>query len=164
MTIRWAYLKRVLAGAIFGLYVAHLLYFLNPQIDITPARLVTVTLIYGLICGLLFGTALWLLRLLRVKVFGKPESEGGYRAHGFGFIVLAAFVAAALYWMHLYVFHVGLLPIGAVRVLAKSTNLITSAAFSLLLLWFLERNADPRIAGCMFSAGVSVVATSMLFR
>ena len=95
MTIRWAYLKRVLAGAIFGLYIAHLLYFLNPQIDITPARLVTVTLIYGLICGLLFGSALWLLRILRVKLFGK--SEGGYRAHGFGFVVLAAFIAAALY-------------------------------------------------------------------
>ena len=33
--IRWAYLKRVLAGAIFGLYIANLLYFLNPQVDIT---------------------------------------------------------------------------------------------------------------------------------
>jgi hypothetical protein len=31
MPIRWAYLKRVLAGAIFGLYMANLLYFLNPQ-------------------------------------------------------------------------------------------------------------------------------------
>src|SRR5947209_18048409 len=163
MTIRWAYLKRVLAGAIFGLYVAHLLYFLNPQIDITPARLVTVTLIYGLICGLLFGTALWLLRLLRVKVFGKPESEGGYRAHGSGFVVLAAFIAAALYWMHLYVFHVGLLPIGAVRVLAKATNLITSTAFALLLLWFLERSADRRQSRIIFIAGVLLIAISAFF-
>ncbi|MEA2344212.1 MAG: hypothetical protein QOF63_2381, partial [Thermoanaerobaculia bacterium] len=45
MPIRWAYLKRVLAGAIFGLYIANLLYFLNPQIDITPGRLATVTIV-----------------------------------------------------------------------------------------------------------------------
>src|SRR5881392_4080404 len=106
MPIRWAYLKRVLAGAIFGLYIANLLYFLNPQVDITPGRLATVTIIYGVICGLLFGSALWLFRLLRVKLFGKPEANGGYRAHGFGFVVLAAFIAAALYWMHLYVFRI----------------------------------------------------------
>src|SRR3954466_12940975 len=101
MPIRWAYLKRVLAGAIFGLYIAHLLYFLNPQIDITPGRLATVTIVYGLICGLLFGTALWILRALRVRLFGKPEASGGFRPHGFGFVVLAAFFAAAIYWMHL---------------------------------------------------------------
>src|ERR1700758_1788314 len=85
------YLKRFLAGAIFGLYTAHLLYFLNPQIEITPARLVTVTLIYALLCGLLFGTALWLLRVLREKLFRQPEAGGD----GFGFMVLAAFVSAA---------------------------------------------------------------------
>src|SRR3954462_6380294 len=102
MPIRWAYLKRVLAGAIFGLYIAHLLYFLNPQVDITPGRLATVTIVYGLICGLLFGTALWLLRLLRVRVFGRPETEG-YRAHGFGFVVFAAFTASLIYWIHLNV-------------------------------------------------------------
>jgi len=163
MTIRWAYLKRVLAGAIFGLYIAHLLYFINPQIDITPARLVTVTLIYGLLCGLLFGTALWLLRVLRVRLFGRADSEGAYRAHGFGFVVLAAFIAAALYWMHLYVFRVGLLPIGAVRVLAKSTNLITSTAFALLLLWFLERNADRRQSRIIFITGVLLIAISAFF-
>ena len=37
MHIRWAYLKRILAGAIFGLYMAHLLYFLNPQVEMTPS-------------------------------------------------------------------------------------------------------------------------------
>jgi len=152
------YLKRFLAGAIFGLYTAHLLYFLNPQIEITPARLVTVTLIYALLCGLLFGTVLWLLRLLREKIFGPPQ--GG---DGFGFMVLAAFVAAALYWMHLYVFHVGLLPIGAVRVLSKSTNLITSTAFALLLLWFVERNANPRRSRFVFAAGVVLIAVSAFF-
>src|SRR6266498_5528688 len=57
MPIRWAYLKRVLAGAIFGLYIANLLYFLNPQVDITPGRLLVVTVVYGLICGILFGSA-----------------------------------------------------------------------------------------------------------
>src|SRR6185295_19254769 len=116
MTISWAYLKRVLAGAIFGLYIAHLLYFLNPQVDITPGRLATVTIVYGLICGLLFGTILWGLRAIGVRLFGEPN-EPGYRAHGFGFVVFAAFVAAALYWMHLDVFRI-YLPIGAVRVLS----------------------------------------------
>src|SRR3954470_24767743 len=105
MPIRWAYLKRVLAGAIFGLYIANLLYFLNPQIDITPGRLATVTIVYGVICGLLFGTLLWLLRMLRVRLFGKPETSG-YRAHGFGFVVLAAFLAALIYWTHLTVFRI----------------------------------------------------------
>jgi len=81
MQVPWSYLKRVLAGAIFGLYMANLLYFLNPQIDITPARLVTVTIVYGLICGILFGSALWGLRALRVKLFGDPATGTGYRAH-----------------------------------------------------------------------------------
>ena len=158
MTIRWAYLKRVLAGAIFGLYIAHLLYFLNPQIDITPGRLATVTIVYGLICGVLFGTILWGLRALRVKLFGKPESAT-YRPHGFGFVVLAAFVAAALYWMHLEVFRI-YLPVGAVRVLSKATNLITLTAFILLLLWFAERNAQRLTSRAIFIAGVFIIAVS----
>ncbi len=162
MTIRWAYLKRVLAGAIFGLYMAHLLYFLNPQVDITPARLATVTVIYGGICGFLFGSALWLLRVVRVKLLGKPESEGSYRAHGFGFVVLAAFIATALYWMHLEVFRI-YLPIGAVRVLSKATNLITSTAFALLLLWVVERNADRRQSRIIFVIGVVLIAISSFF-
>src|SRR2546428_165717 len=164
MNIRWAYLKRVLAGAIFGLYVAHLLYFLNPQVEITPLRLAIVTIIYGAICGLLFGTVLWLLRVLRVKIFGKPEEiNGAYRAHGFGYVVLAAFIAAALYWMHLYVFRIGYLPIGAVRVLAKATNLITATAFALLLLWVIERNADRRRSRAIFLVGVVLIAISSFF-
>jgi hypothetical protein len=163
MTIPWAYLKRVLAGAIFGLYIAHLLYFLNPQVEITPGRLAIVTIIYGLICGILFGTALWLLRVLRVKLFGKPEIDGAYRAHGFGFVVLSAFIAAALYWMHLYVFRIGYLPIGAVRVLAKATNLITATAFALLLLWVVERNANRRQSRMIFIAGVVLIAISSFF-
>jgi hypothetical protein len=163
MTIRWAYLKRVLAGAIFGLYVAHLLYFLNPQVDITPVRLATVTIIYGLICGLLFGTVLWLFRIVRVRLFGRPETNGEYRAHGFGYVVLAAFISAALYWMHLYVFRIGYLPIGAVRVLSKATNLITATAFALLILWILERNADRRRSRLIFVTGVVLIAISSFF-
>ena len=158
MTIRWAYLKRVLAGAIFGLYIAHLLYFLNPQVDITPGRLATVTIVYGLICGLLFGTILWGLRALRVRLFGKPENAD-YRAHGFGFVVFAAFAAAALYWMHLEVFRI-YLPVGAVRVLSKATNLITLTAFILLLLWFAERNARLVTSRAIFVAGVLIIAVS----
>jgi hypothetical protein len=162
MPIRWAYLKRVLAGAIFGLYIANLLYFLNPQIDITPGRLATVTIVYGLICGLLFGSVLWLLRALRVRLFGKPETHGSFRPHGFGFVVLAAFLAAAMYWMHLEVFRI-YLPVGAIRVLSKATNLITATAFVLLLIWFAERNADRRTSRILFVAGVLLIAISSFF-
>lgn len=162
MPIRWAYLKRVLAGAIFGLYIANLLYFLNPQIDITPGRLALVTTVYGLTCGLLFGSALWLLRALRVRLFGKPEADGTYRPHGFGFVVLAAFMATAIYWMHLELLR-AYLPIGAVRVLSKATNLITATAFALLLLWFAERNASRRISRILFVGGVLLIAISSVF-
>jgi Type I phosphodiesterase / nucleotide pyrophosphatase len=158
--IRWAYLKRVLAGAIFGLYMAHLLYFLNPQVDITPGRLATVTLVYGITCGLLFGTALWLLRVLRVRVFGRPETP---RSHGFGFVVLAAFISSAIYWIHLEMVVRIFLPVGAVRVLSKATNVITLTAFVLLAIWVLERNANRRVSRALFLAGVVVIAVSSVF-
>jgi hypothetical protein len=160
--IRWTFLKRVLAGAIFGLYMAHLLYFLNPQVDITPGRLATVTIIYGAICGLLVGGFLWLLRAVRVKLFGRPDADGEYRAHGFGFVVLAAFVAATVYWIHLDAVRI-YLPIGAVRVLAKATNLITAVAFALLLLWVAERNARKTLSRSIFIAGVLLIAISSVF-
>jgi hypothetical protein len=162
MPIRWAYLKRVVAGAIFGLYMAHLLYFLNPQIDVTPLRLLSVTLAYCVICGLLIGTALWGLRTARVKLFGNPAPDGQYRAHGFGFVVLTAFIASAVYWIHLYAFR-DYLPIGAVRVLGKATNLITATAFALLILWFFERNADRRPSRVIFICGVVLIAVSSFF-
>ncbi len=162
MPLRWAYLKRVLAGAIFGLYMAHLLYFLNPQVDISPARLLAVTLVYTAICGVLFGTALWLLRVIRVKVFGRSAEPGQFRPHGFGFVVLAAFIATATYWIHLMVFR-DYLPIGAVRVLSKATNLITATAFLLLILWFFERNADRRMSRAIFTTGVILIAVSSFF-
>jgi hypothetical protein len=160
--IRWAYLKRVLAGAIFGLYMANLLYFLNPQVDITPARLVAVTLVYGVICGLLFGTVLWLLRIVRVKIFGRATDEGEYRAHGFGFVVLAAFIATIIYSIHLHVFR-DYLPIGAVRILSKATIVITATAFALLILWFFERNADRRASRAIFITGVILIVISSFF-
>ena len=159
MPIRWAYLKRVLAGAIFGLYMAHLLYFLNPQVDITALGLATVTFVYGITCGLLFGTALWGLRLLRVWIFGKPET---YRTHGFGFVVFAAFVSSFIYWMHLELLRI-YLPVGAIRILSKATNAITVTAFLLLALWVLQRNADQRTSRAIFVAGVLLIAFSSVF-
>lgn len=159
MPIRWAYLKRVLAGAIFGLYMAHLLYFINPQVEITPARLATVTLIYGVTCGLLFGSALWGFRALRVRLFGRPEP---YRTHGFGFVVCAAFVSAFTYWMHLQLLR-GYLPVGAIRVLSKASNMITATAFVLLLLWVIERNAKRSLSRAIFIAGVLLIGASAVF-
>jgi hypothetical protein len=161
VSIRWGYLKRVLAGAIFGLYMTHLLYFLNPQVEITPGRLVLVTIIYGLTCGVLFGTFLWLLRALRVRLFGKPEA---WRTHGFGFVVLAAFLSAGIYWMHLKLLRIQLyLPIGAVRILSKATVAITATAFVLLALWVVERNADRRASRVLFVLGVALIALSSVF-
>lgn len=159
MTIRWAYLKRVLAGAIFGLYMANLLYFLNPQVEVTLARLALVTLVYGCICGVLFGSVLWLLRVLRERLIGRPDES---RTHGFGFVVLAAFVSSAIYWMHLLKVRI-YLPVGAVRILGKATNAITLTAFALLVLWFFERNADRRASRVIFGAGVLLIALSSVF-
>lgn len=160
--IPWAYLKRVLAGAIFGMYMAHLLYFLNPQVDISPSRLAAVTLVYGAICGLLFGTALWLLRILRVRLLGRPTAEGEYRAHGFGFVALAAFFAAAIYWIHLGIVRI-YLPLGAVRILNKATIVIAVTAFALFILWLFERNADRRTSRAIFVTGVLLIVVSSVF-
>lgn len=162
MTVPWGYWKRVLAGAIFGLYMAHLLYFLNPQVDITPGRLASVTIVYGITCGLLFGTALWLLRVVRVRLFGRPNPEGTFRTHGFGFVVLAAFLASATYWLHLGAVR-NYLPIGALRILSKSTIVITVTAFLLLALWIVERNADRRTSRAIFVGGVVLIAVSSFF-
>jgi hypothetical protein len=156
--LRWAWLKRVVAGAIFGMYMAHLLYFLNPQVDITPGRLAAVTLVYGVVCGLLFGSALWGLRLLRVKLIER-QPDTSARARGFGFIVLAAFIATAIYWIHLDVLRI-YLPIGAVRVLSKATNVITVTAFLLLIFWIIERSAARRLSRSIVGTALVVVALS----
>jgi len=159
MHLRRPYLIRVLAGAVFGLYMTHLLYFLNPQVDITPGRLVMVTLVYGIICGFLFGSILWVLRAARLRVSGGDAPDRD--ARGFGFIVLAAFVSAVVYWMHLTTLR-QYLPIGAVRTLAIGTNLITVAAFALLVLWILERTADERRSRAIVAAGLLLIALSSL--
>lgn len=160
MPIRWGYLKRVLAGAIFGLYMAHLLFYLNPQVDITLSRLATVTIVYGLICGVLFGSILWGLRALRVRVIGHGDDR---RSKGFGFVVFAAFVSSAIYWMHLRVVGINYLPVGAIRILSKATNVITLTAFLLLALWALERNADRRTSRAIFLIGVVLIALSSVW-
>jgi hypothetical protein len=159
MPIRWAYLKRFLAGAIFGLYMAHLLYFLNPQVEITVWKLATVTAIYGLTCGLLFGSVLWGFRALRVRLFGRPDTQ---KSHGFGFVALAAFVSSFIYWMHLELLR-NYLPIGAVRILSKATNVITATAFVLLALWVIERSSNRRTSRAIFLTGVLLIAISSVF-
>jgi hypothetical protein len=161
MPLPWGFLKRVLAGAIFGLYMAHLLYFLNPQIDITPARLATVTLAYGLTCGVLFGSILWLLRLARLRIFGRPDIAE-YRRHGFGLVVAAAFISTAVYWMHLEVFRI-YLPVGAVRILSKATIVIGVTAFLLLLLWLIERSARTNVSRAILAIGCALIAVSSFF-
>ncbi len=159
MRRRRPYLIRVLAGSIFGLYMTHLLYFLNPQVDITPGRLALVTLIYGTICGFLFGSILWVLRVVRLRVSGGDPPDRDPR--GFGFIVLATFVSATVYWMHLPTLR-QYLPIGAVRTLSIGTNLITATAFVLLLLWILERTAAERLSRTIVAAGLLLIALSSL--
>src|SRR5687768_16260151 len=109
MRLRFSYLLRILDGAVYGLYMGHLLYYLNPQIEITPGRLLTLTLVYGLICGVLFGTILWLLRSGRARLMGHAQPS----SHGFGLVVGACFVSALVYWAHLAVFRI-YLPRGAI--------------------------------------------------
>jgi hypothetical protein len=160
MRFPWSYAKRVVAGAIFGVYMAHLLYYLNPQIDITPARLILVTLIYGAVCGLLFGSILWGLRWLRLTLFGRGEAAS--RPHGFGFVVAAAFFSAFVYWAHLALLRV-YLPIGAIRILSKATTVIAVTAAILLILWIVERTAERRTSRVLFTAGVALIFVSSFF-
>ena len=161
MRVPWGFLKRVLAGSTFGLYMGHLLYFLNPQIPITPARLATVTFAYGIICGLLFGTILWMLRLGRLRLFGRAESSE-HRRYGFGLVVSAAFVSAAVYWAHYLVFRI-YLPNSAAKILSKGTNIIAGAAFVLLALWLYERSSRRNVSRIVFGIGLALIALSSFF-
>ena len=151
--------KRVLAGAIFGLYMAHLLYFLNPQVDITPRRLASVTLVYGITCGLLFGIVLWGLRALRVRLFGRPEP---YRTHGFGFVVCAAFVSSFIYWMHLKLLRDlsagrrGAHPVEGDEPHHRHRLRAARAVGD-------QRNADRRTSRAIFIGGVVLIAISSVF-
>ncbi|HVR43312.1 MAG TPA: hypothetical protein VMS56_07665 [Thermoanaerobaculia bacterium] len=162
MRFPWSYSKRVVAGAIFGLYMAHLLYYLNPQIDITAPRLIAVTLIYGVLCGLIFGSILWWSRSARFRLFGRDEESDGYRPHGFGFVVAAAFISALVYWAHLAALRI-YLPRGAIRILSKATTVIAVTAALLLILWLFERTASRRTSRILFTTGVALIFVSSFF-
>lgn len=139
MLVRTDYWKRVVAGGTFGLYVAELLYLLNPQISVEPLRFVRDLLVYFVICALIFGNLFWLLHRLRER-FLWP-SDPAERTHGFGYFVVVAFFSAAVYWGHLTVLRI-YLPRGAIRILSKATLLLGALAILLLLIWLIERNAS----------------------
>ncbi len=157
MKLRAGYLKRLLAGATFGMYMANLLYLLNPQIELRPARFVLVTFVYATICALLVGTFLWIFRLLRVRVLGRPD--GAYRPHGFGFVVASAYLSALVYWGQLALFRI-YLPRGPVRLLSKSTTIIGVTATILFILWLIERNATPKLSRAILLTASLVIALS----
>lgn len=160
MKLRPGYLKRILGGAVFGLYIGHLVLFLNPQIPARPGVVAPAVIAYALLWGFLFGSLLWLLRVVRVRVFGR--SDGEFRPHGFGYVVVAAFFAAAVYWAHLALLRI-YLPPGAVRVLSKASILVAATAFVLFALWLIERNARTRAStGILLCALGVLVASSLL--
>jgi hypothetical protein len=159
MKIRPGYLKRVLGGAVFGLYIGLLLPFLNPQIHVRPATIAPIVIAYVTIWGLLLGSALWLLRVVRVRVFGRPGGE--FRPHGFGYVVAATFVSTAVYWMHLAVLRI-YLPPGAVRVLSKASIVVGATALILFAIWLAERTADARASNGLVAFALCVVAVSAL--
>ena len=138
--------------------MAHLLYFLNPQIEISPLSLAGVAILYALLCGLLFGTILWLFRVARVR-----WTEADQNARGFGFVVLAATVAAAVYWGHVLLLRV-YLPRGAVRNLSKASTIVAAAALVLLVLWLVERTVRrKKLSLLLFAAGGTLVVISSFF-
>lgn len=139
--------------------MAYLLYFLNPQLDVTPATMIAAGSLYGVICGVLFGTLLWLLRVARVRLFGR--SEGALR-YGFGWIAGAAGLSGLVYWAHVYLLRI-YLPRGAVRVLSKATILIGATFFVLFLLWLIERNAPRRASRAIFAATIGIILLSAFF-
>lgn len=161
ITPSWNYAKRMVAGAVFGLYMAHLLYFLNPQIEINALPLAGITAVYVVLAGLIFGSLLWLLRIGRIRLFGPPHPLQ-YRPHGFGFVVAAAFISALVYWGHLVLLRI-YLPRGAIRILSKATTIIAVTAALLFVVWLSERNASRRTSRTLFVTGVILVLISSVF-
>ncbi len=159
MKVRPGYLKRILGGAIFGLYMGQLVFFLNPQIDMTAGRLTIVCGTYAAIWGLLLGSLLWLLRVARVRLFGRPEGE--YKPHGFGYIVAASLISTATFWGHLVFFRV-FLPPAAVAALSNATIILGTATFILLLLWLLERQLDARVPSLALWIATLIVGMSVV--
>lgn len=162
MRFPWNYSKRFVAGAVFGLYMAHLLFFLNPQIGVSPARLITVAALYALLCGAIFGSILWGFRALRVRMFGRPPEDGEYHPHGFGFVVASAFLSGLVFWAHLALFRI-YLPRGAVRILSKGTVVIGVAATLLFILWLFERNSTRRGSRILYGIGAGLIVLSLFF-
>lgn len=158
MRLRADYGIRLIAGAVFGLYMAHLLYFLNPQIFITPLRLAGVALVIALIASLLFGNILWLLHVLRRRWSGG-EAE---RHRGLGLIALAAFLSALIYWGHTILLRV-YLPRGAVSNLDKASTIVAAASLVVFLLWLMERNAPRKRSLTLLAAAVGTVLLSSFF-
>jgi hypothetical protein len=152
---------RVTAGAVFGLYMAHLLYFLNPQIEIAPVRLVLVSATYAAIAGAVFGTLLWLIHRARRKF--RPSEEAVAPASGVGFLAVAAFLAAVVYWGHLALLRV-YLPRSAVQTLSKASTIVAAAALVLFLLWLLDRTVARRASTShLFLLGCLLVMVSWFF-
>ncbi len=144
----------------FGLYMGYLVFFLNPQIQLTAGRAALVAGTFSVVWGLMLGTTLWLLRVVRVKVFGRTPED--YRLHGFGYMVAASWISAVLFWGHLAFFRV-FLPPGAVRILSKSTIALGIASFLLLILWVMERQIDRRVPnGALFIAGTIILLSILI--
>lgn len=160
MTIRLSYVKRLFAGAVFGVYMAYLLFFLNPQLEVTPGRIVAAVLVYATICGVLFGTLLYVLRVSRVQLFGRGDAAA--QRHGFGTIAAACAAAAAVYWAHLYLLRI-YLPRGAIRILSKATLIIAATFLLLFILWLLERNASRVRSRWLLAVGAFAVVASAFF-
>jgi hypothetical protein len=118
--------------------MAHLLYFLNPQIDIGPLRLLGVSSIYALIAGILFGTAMWLIHRARRRLLRGSGGDTKPQPRALGFVSAAAMAAAVVYWGHVLLLRV-YLPRGAVRILSKASTIVAGAAVALLLFWLIRR-------------------------
>lgn len=146
------YWRRFAAGAAFGIYMSHLLYYLNPQIEISSATLMAINLGYGLYCGILFGSILWGLRLLRRRMFPPEE----FKPHGFGIMTFAAWLSAFVYWGHYLTLRI-YLPVPAVRDLKRATITIGVAAFLLFILWLFERTAEKRVSQFFFAIGCTLI-------
>jgi hypothetical protein len=152
-------INRFAAGAAFGLYMAYLLYFLNPQLEVSPGRIGLAVLVYGTICALLTGAALMLARWGRRKLFGR-ESESLEPA-GLGLLALSVFVSAFVYWSHLMLFRI-YLPRGAIQILSKATTLLAAAAFLLFVLWLIERNFSRQRKAVTIGAMIIIALSAFL--
>jgi hypothetical protein len=152
-------INRFAAGAAFGLYMAYLLYFLNPQLEVSPGRIGLAVVVYGTICALLTGAALMLVGWGRRKLFGS-ETESREPA-GLGLLALSVFVAAFVYWSHLMLFRI-YLPRGAIQILSKATTLLAAVAFLLFLLWLIERLFSRRRQAVTIGAMIIIALSAFL--